>query len=112
MTLYTVPYPAPVAPAGYLVLHGRDTGLRLNDAGDVLRLIDPSGRVVDKVTIPRLRADTSWARSPDGTGAWEVATQPSPGLANRTRVPPRLKRPRPGRQIRLIPTRPSGRSRS
>jgi len=62
---------------------GSQTGLSLSDGGGTVRLLKPSGYIVDAFTYPVVdAADQSWCRLPDGTGVWGFACRPSPGRPN------------------------------
>ena len=56
------------------------SGIRLNNSGDQVLLIDPSGAVRDSVTVPALKASMSYSRLEGGE--WCVTTLPTPGEAN------------------------------
>lgn len=57
--------------------------------GEAIRLVDPSGKVVETAAIPAvdaetgptLKADQSWGRLPNATGPF-AANKPTPGKAN------------------------------
>jgi len=55
--------------------------LTLNNAGDTIYLLDPDGSIADIVAYPKLTANQSYARIPDGSDNWEKTT-PTPGLTN------------------------------
>lgn len=55
-------------------------GFSLKD-GETVYLSDPSGRVIDRVTLPKLESDVSYARSFEGRDEWNIQ-QPSPGSEN------------------------------
>ena len=54
---------------------------KLSSGGESLTLLDKDGKIVDEVDFPALELETTWARIPDGTDAWEVAN-PTKGTAN------------------------------
>ncbi|HYF61784.1 MAG TPA: lamin tail domain-containing protein, partial [Herpetosiphonaceae bacterium] len=60
----------------------------LNNAGDELRLLDPSGQAADAFSYTAAIADLSASRLPDGLGAWAAGTPPTPGEPNRPADPP------------------------
>jgi hypothetical protein len=64
----------------FLVLYRQETGIALADGGSQVRLLDPSGKIVDIVTIGALAGDTSYGR--EAEGAWQVMRLPSPGRPN------------------------------
>ncbi|MDE7359657.1 MAG: CotH kinase family protein, partial [Lachnospiraceae bacterium] len=57
-------------------------GFRLNEAGESLTLADSSGNTVDRVEVPPLAADISYARQKDGQDIWHVVKNGSPGWSN------------------------------
>jgi len=80
-----------IQPGQYLVVFasGRNTSVaertlhtsfKLNAMGETLVLSDNMGRILDKVTVGELAADTSYRVN--GSGQWETATQPTPGSSN------------------------------
>ncbi len=71
-------------------------GIRLNEAGETLTLADGSGNTVDKVDVPPLAADISYARQKDGKDTWSLVKNGSPGEGNeglRAYVLPTLEKP-------------------
>lgn len=54
---------------------------RLDSEGETIYLSDPEGNLVDSVIIPKLKADTVYARKTDGTGKW-ARMEPSPEKTN------------------------------
>lgn len=75
---------------GYVLVFADDTStlaselhapLQLRDDG-TLTLYDRSGRLADEVTWPALRADHSWARTPDGSDTWVEDPSPTPLAPN------------------------------
>ncbi|WP_102412085.1 lamin tail domain-containing protein [Beduinella massiliensis] len=83
-----------IEPHGYYVVYasGKDreaveggwphARFKLRSNGETVVLSDIQGRLLDKVTYDLLEADTSWGRSPDGTGNFRTFRQPTPGLSN------------------------------
>lgn len=59
-------------------------GFGLNEAGETLTLADGSGNTIDKVVVPPLAVDVSYARQKDGQDAWCVVKNGSPGESNET----------------------------
>lgn len=45
-------------------------------------LSSPSGKILDSMDYTRMETDQSLMRSPDGTGAWTLTAQPTPGYLN------------------------------
>ena len=58
-------------------------GFRLNEAGETLTLADSSGNTVDRVEVPPLATDISYARRKDGRKTWCIVKNGSPGESNR-----------------------------
>ncbi len=54
---------------------------RISSRGENIFLSDPTGRLVDSVEVPELKADTVYARREDGTGSWQRMA-PSPEAGN------------------------------
>jgi hypothetical protein len=76
---YLIPAGVVIEPGGWVTLFGADTGLVLEDAGDMVRLFDADGGLVDAVTFGALPAGASYSRGPEG---WSTERPPSPGAAN------------------------------
>lgn len=72
--------PTLLAANAYLVLYRNNTGLVLDTKRDQVRLLDPSGRLVDSIILGPMEPDTSLSRGADGT--WHQDWPPSPGHAN------------------------------
>jgi hypothetical protein len=79
---YRIPDAVVLGAEERLVLYSYKTGLVFEDSGDEVRLIEPQGRVVDRVVLGQLLPDTSYGR--DAEGAWTILLLPSPGQANVT----------------------------
>lgn len=54
----------------------------LSSGGDDVVLLDKTGGEIDKVTIPALSTDQSYARMGDGGAQWQIVDTPSKGTAN------------------------------
>ncbi len=107
---WRVPPGTVIAARGFRVFFRRETGLALNNGGDMVRLLAPDGRLVDVVSYPGRRASdaTSWSRTSDGAGAWTDTYPPSPGKPNRAPTPtppppPPPPTPTPVPTVRLTP---------
>ena len=75
-------------PYGHLVVFAGKNADRkesynknLSSSGISLFLASPKGDVIDRVTVPRLKYDTTWARIEDGNNDWTAMT-PTPGYDN------------------------------
>jgi hypothetical protein len=77
-------------PGGRALIWGPSTdgssGFALGSDGDVVEL-QVDGFVVDVVEVPALRDDQSWARFPDGLGAFGRSSRPTPSLDNGSASP-------------------------
>jgi hypothetical protein len=82
---YQIPTGTALEPGAFLVLYRQTTGIILDDGGDTVRLLDPSGQVVDAVTFGEVGADASYNRSE--SGSWYVDPLPSPGAPNAVPMP-------------------------
>lgn len=60
---------------------GLHAGFQLSKDGDSLFLSSESGEILDRVSLPKLSYNTSYARCRDGQREWEQMT-PTPGEAN------------------------------
>lgn len=69
-----------IAPGAFFV-HTYSTAV-LNNTGDDVNLINASGQVVSTTTYGSAPSDQSWARSTDGTGAFEWDATPSQAGSN------------------------------
>ncbi|MEM4728320.1 MAG: lamin tail domain-containing protein [Thermoplasmata archaeon] len=81
---------ARVPPMGYLVLFGSLTHLGLNDEGDIVRILDPSGKELDNLSYSGSAPDVSIGRYPDGTDSVTNLTIPTPGETNILDIPPKI----------------------
>jgi hypothetical protein len=80
-----------IPAGGYMVFWADDTpaqGVRhvafklSSTNGDKLLLYKPSGNLIDSVSFGPQSQDVSFGRSPDGTNAWRILSNPSPGSKN------------------------------
>jgi hypothetical protein len=71
-------------PGEKALFYASQSGIRLEDSGDTIRLIRTSNSsVVDEVTYPVVRSvDASICRYTDGYGSWIYGCFPTPGRAN------------------------------
>jgi len=89
-----------VAPGAYLLVELERA--ILNNSGDTVRLLGPTGEVIDSVRFGATPTDRSHGRDPL-TGAWRLEPHPSPGAAN----PPAGSDPTAGEPITAPRTDPS-----
>jgi hypothetical protein len=75
---YALPAGHTVAPGDFLILNCDDQGVGLNlpfkltSQGEVVTLQSPGGAVLDRVVFPPMENGQTYARFPDGDGAWEI----------------------------------------
>lgn len=72
-----------ISPGGFAVFFRSQTRIALNDSGDAVRLMSPSGGVIDRIRYLRVRAyNLSYGRLPDGSwnlayGLWPTPRRPN-----------------------------------
>ena len=98
------PYALPhriILPGKRIAFFRSQTGISLNDAGDVVRLMAPDGRLIDQIRYIRVRAfNLSYGRLPDGSPSFAYGLWPTPGAANVLFVEPSAQgTPTPSAQI-------------
>jgi hypothetical protein len=80
-----------IPAGGYMVFWADDTpaqgarhvAFKLSSTnGDKLLFYKPSGNLIDSVSFGPQTQDVSFGRSPDGTNAWRILSNPSPGSKN------------------------------
>jgi hypothetical protein len=79
-----------IAPQGALLLWADNPTIpaanhlpfKLSAAGEGISLFDPTGKRVDQFTWPTANTDVSFARVPNGTGAFVSCTAPTCGQPN------------------------------
>ncbi len=80
------PYTLPdvrIPAGGFVVFFRSQTRIALNDTGDEVRLLSPSGRQLDAISYLKVRAyNLSYGRLPDGSGHLYYGLWPTPGDAN------------------------------
>ncbi|MBI5933933.1 MAG: lamin tail domain-containing protein [Chloroflexi bacterium] len=81
--IFTLPSQT-LKPGEKALFYASQSGIRLEDSGDTIRLIRSSNSsVVDEVTYPVVRSvDASICRYTDGYGSWIYGCFPTPGRAN------------------------------
>ncbi len=89
-----------IEPRSYLVLFANGTAghadlsgqevrqdifldFRLGQQGETLVLADEDGRVIDRVEVPPLTTDVSYARLQDGKDRWSIVQHGTPGKTNK-----------------------------
>lgn len=85
---YVIPGGTVIAASGFLVLNDSTTRLGLNNDGDTVRLLGPSGDELDNWSFGHCRYDASFGRFPDGSARWRIFDSPTPGASNGAPVPP------------------------
>jgi hypothetical protein len=79
-TAYRFPANTVLPAGGFLVLFRQQSGLSLDDGGGTVRLLGPTGALLDSVAYVQLSPDASYSR--DTAGTWHVGWPPSPGQPN------------------------------
>lgn len=90
---YTLPEGTIIPANGVLLIYctGRETPegsdkieapFSLSAYSESVVFSNPSGRILDQFDYSRADTDISFARNPDGTGAWAPTSQPTPGYTN------------------------------
>lgn len=70
-------------PGEKAVFYGSQTGIRLDDSGDTVRLLSSSNVILDAFTYRPVKSlDVSTCRYTDGYGSWIPRCFPTPGLPN------------------------------
>ena len=78
---YTIPANTSIPGRGFAVFFGNTTKVQLNNNGDIVRLYDRSGNLVDSVAYASSQAGVSVGRVPDGV-LWYNLTGPTAGSPN------------------------------
>ena len=80
------PYDLPgvtIQAGGYAVFFRTKSRIALNDSGDVVRLMDPDGRLIDQISYKKVKAyNLSYGRLPDGSNKLAYGLWPTPGAGN------------------------------
>ena len=89
---YVMPQGTKIPPQGLLLIYctGREspiegiveTPFKLSAYKEEVVFATPQGKILDSISYNRMESDTSMMRSPDGTGSWNVTSQPTPGYPN------------------------------
>lgn len=58
------------------------TNFKISSGGETISLYSPEGYLYDRVEVPELQVDASYARIPDGTGEFAVQQAPTPNMEN------------------------------
>jgi hypothetical protein len=75
---YTIPKGTIIPPYGFLVFFGSETGIKLNNRGDEIKLFNESGYLIDSYSYTSdPGSDIAIARDPDGYDNW-ILTSPTP----------------------------------
>ena len=80
--IYRIPRGTVLRAGAIRVFYQRQTRLKLEDAGGLVRLVDRAGIVVDSVRYGALGPDASYSR--DAKNVWHSDWPPSPGKPNAT----------------------------
>jgi hypothetical protein len=81
---FVIPGGTWIQPGQFLVFFRSQTKVALNDPGDEIWLLSPSGEKVDGRVYTRTRwPDSAWNRYPDGESILRLGFPPTPGEPNR-----------------------------
>ena len=58
------------------------TNFSISSGGEVISLYDPNGGLLDRISVPEMETDSSYARVPDGIGDFTVQGSPTPNMEN------------------------------
>jgi hypothetical protein len=78
---YTIPEGTIIPPQAYLVFPRVQTKLALNNTGDEVRLLLPSGDVLTSISFGTAKEGMYYVRMPDGTYVWTDVGSPGYGAA-------------------------------
>lgn len=73
---YEIPFGTVITPGGYLIFLKSQTGLSLNDTGDMARLMNPDSEIASETLFGEADLDLAWARGPDGVWSWTNTMTP------------------------------------
>jgi len=76
---YTFPIGTKINPQGFIVLYRPTTKITLNNEGDVLKLIQPDGKIIDSVNYEKAPMGSSYNRI---GSKWLWSIVPTPGSIN------------------------------
>ncbi|MFH0739544.1 MAG: lamin tail domain-containing protein [bacterium] len=76
---YTLPENTKILANSYLALKSSQTKISLNNAGDGVELLDPSGKIIDSTDFGKSQPGQSWSK---GESNWQWTAKPTPGQAN------------------------------
>ena len=78
---YALPNGTAIDPGEFLIIFVSTSGVFQGNDGDAIKLLDPSGNLVDEMEYNATVEDVSFVRIPDG-GEWKNSTAPTPGKPN------------------------------
>ncbi len=76
---YTLPQNSKIEANGFLILKRPQNKISLNNEGDGLELLNPSGQIIDSVDFEKAKQGQSWSKVEDGF-LWTA--KPTPGATN------------------------------
>ena len=99
---YSLPHSV-ILPGKRVAFFRSQTGISLNDSGDVVLLLAPDGRLIDQIRFIRVRAyNLSYGRLPDGSSHFAYSLWPTPRSANVLFVEPSQHTPTPTPSTALL----------
>lgn len=76
---YSLPENTKIPANGFLVLKSSQAKISLNNAGDGVELLDPSGKIIDSIDFSKSQPGQSWSKV---ESVWAWTAKPTPGGAN------------------------------
>ncbi len=76
--LFVIPDGTVIAPGAFYLF---DPHFPITSSGCVVSLLDEKRQYVDRIEVPGLKYDTTWARNIDGGDEWNIKS-PTPGYSN------------------------------
>lgn len=78
---HTFPSGAVIEPMGYIVVTSADTSLALANGGSVVKIVDPTGVVIDQTAYDTAVTGQTWAKNSDGLWVWtSTSTESAPNI--------------------------------
>ena len=75
---YVFPEGTVISPGAFFLF---DPKFKLSSQGGMINLIDSGKQYLDRIYVPKLKYDTTYARVSDGNDEWDIMT-PTPGYSN------------------------------
>ncbi len=76
---FTIPIGTKIPANGFLAFKSSQTKISLNNSGDGVEMLDPSGKIIDSTNFGKSQPSQSWSKIED---AWVWTAKPTPNQAN------------------------------